>query len=451
MPFCPATLFNFQNRLNDHFLKTGENLLEQVFDNLTKKQLKALNIKTNIQRTDSTFAASNIRDYTRLQLLVEVLIRVYRVLSDADKKRFKARFSLYLTKTSSNYIYKLKASDIPHELDKIAQVYMWIDQNLKPFYSERSIFKIFDRIYHEHFTLTEQTIQVKAPKELRSGFLQSPDDLDATYRNKNGKRSKGQTINVTETANPDNSVNVLTDISVEPNNKDDGKILHERLDTLKKKTPDLEELHIDSAYGTADNDRKFEKHNITPVQNTMRGHLPAVPIEIEHKGEEEYIVRCPFQEVTGRKGRKRFKAEFNLTICQQCEKADKCLTNKTKKCRAFHFTHADYLKKKRLKQIRQIPDERRNLRNNVEATINEFVCRMERKKLKVRGAFRASVFAFSVGIAINFGRIYRYIQDNPDIPPSLSNYLIYFKERFLIIEEIIKSVLKKPLMLLNKA
>ena len=32
MPFCPATLFNFQNRLSDHYVKTGENLLEQVFD-----------------------------------------------------------------------------------------------------------------------------------------------------------------------------------------------------------------------------------------------------------------------------------------------------------------------------------------------------------------------------------------------------------------------------------
>jgi len=34
IPFCPASLFNFQNRLSDHFNETGENLLEQVFDHL---------------------------------------------------------------------------------------------------------------------------------------------------------------------------------------------------------------------------------------------------------------------------------------------------------------------------------------------------------------------------------------------------------------------------------
>ena len=32
IPFCLATIYNFQNRLNKHFVETGENLLEQVFD-----------------------------------------------------------------------------------------------------------------------------------------------------------------------------------------------------------------------------------------------------------------------------------------------------------------------------------------------------------------------------------------------------------------------------------
>ena len=33
IPFCPATLFNFQNRLNENYVSTGENLLEKTFDN----------------------------------------------------------------------------------------------------------------------------------------------------------------------------------------------------------------------------------------------------------------------------------------------------------------------------------------------------------------------------------------------------------------------------------
>ncbi len=50
-PFCPATFFNFQNRLLSHFVATGQNLIEGVFDGLTQQQLKTLKIKTNIQRS----------------------------------------------------------------------------------------------------------------------------------------------------------------------------------------------------------------------------------------------------------------------------------------------------------------------------------------------------------------------------------------------------------------
>jgi len=64
--FCEATFFNFQNRLLKYFVETGENLLETLFDGLTKEQLKKLKIKTDIQRSDSFMAMSNIRNYGRV-------------------------------------------------------------------------------------------------------------------------------------------------------------------------------------------------------------------------------------------------------------------------------------------------------------------------------------------------------------------------------------------------
>ena len=48
VPFSEASLFNFQNRLSSYFIETGKNLLELVFDHLTEKQLKELNLKTDI-------------------------------------------------------------------------------------------------------------------------------------------------------------------------------------------------------------------------------------------------------------------------------------------------------------------------------------------------------------------------------------------------------------------
>jgi len=62
------------------------------------------------------------------------------------------------------------------------------------------------------------------------------------------------------------------------------------------------------------------------------------------------------------------------------------------------------------KNIQKIPKGRRSLRTNVEATVSEFTRKMNNRKLKVRGYFKAAIFAFAVGISVNFGRIYRYLK-----------------------------------------
>jgi len=443
MPFCTATIFNFQNRLNKHFIKTGKNLLEQVFNILTDKQLKALKIKTNIQRTDSCAAASNIRNYSRLQLLVELVLRIYRILSDKDKRRFTDHFKAYINKTSGQYIYSLKASDIPHELEKISELYYWINEHLKPLYKDHALFKVFERVYTEHFTVIKHRVTLKGKEQLKSNFVQSPDDLDATYRKKNNKVTKGQSINVVETAHPDNPINLITDVATNSVNKDDSKVVHERLDTVKEKTPELEELHFDGAYGSSENDKKFEQHDITPVETGVRGRKPAVKIEVEQVSETDYSVTCPLQKVRSKPTKTRYKATFALSMCKSCPFQGKCPTIKKKNSRIFYFNREYYLSNRRRKAIETIPIERRKLRNNIEATMKEFVHKMPNRKLKVRGYFKASIFACTVSIAINFGRIYRLLLINPSLYRSFSLYFIqYVKDHLKICMKYLPKIIK---------
>lgn len=72
-----------------------------------------------------------------------------------------------------------------------------------------------------------------------------------------------------------------------------------------------------------------------------------------------------------------------------------------------------------------IPKERRKIRPNVEATMKEFKTRTRNGKIKVRGIFKTNLFAFNVGIAINFGRIYRYMASKElNNLQLLTNFLI---------------------------
>jgi hypothetical protein len=285
---------------------------------------------------------------------------------------------------------------------------------------------MFERIFKEQFSKENGNIIPKPSEELHSGHIQSPDDPDATYRNKNGKKSTGQTIQVTETAHPENKLNLLTDIFVTPNNVDDSRDLNGRIDHLKSKTPDLTEHHIDGAYGSTDNDKKYEKNHIEPVQTGIRGKRAAVDINITRSDKEKYHVCCPRQKAIVHKKWEHYIAVFDESQCMNCPELNKCPVKNTSLGRSFNFIHEDYLRKKRLNAREKLPPERKFLRNNVEATIHEFSYRMPNGKLKVRGHFKASLFAYATGISINFGRIFRYLT-SPDTDQVLLK--TYFKER----------------------
>jgi hypothetical protein len=408
-PFCQSTLFYFQNKLNEHYLKTGENLLENVFDKLTAGQLSNLKIKTNIQRTDSFLAASNIRSYSRLQLLIEVLLRVHRVLGEEDQIIFRELLKDYTSQTSENYIYQLRGSDLPKQIEKIGAVYYRLCHQLKDDYKESKEYKIFNRVYKEHFNEEEEKVRIIKTEELSSSSLQSPDDVEATYRNKYGSGSKGQTINIVETINSENPIELINDISVRANNINDDEILNDRIKLVKEKTPETNELHFDGAYGSKDNDKKFNELAITPVQTAIKGRKAEVSIKINKTEQNQYEVSCPLQRVEAVLSVKKYKAEFDISICENCELSSKCSTQKNKHFRTYNFMEEDYLRNKRHSTINQIPKERRKLRNNVEATVAEFKQKFHKGKLKVRGLFKTMVFAFTMAISINFGRIYRYL------------------------------------------
>lgn len=425
-PFCEATYYNFQHKLLTHWIQTGENLIENVFNNLTKEQLKKLNIKTSIQRMDSFQALSNIRDYSRVQLLIECMIRLDRILKEADKETFNEILNKYCKRTSAKYVYDLKKNDIPHELEKLGNAYYEIHSALKETYSEEKAFQIFQRAYTENFIEEQGIVTVIESSKLSGKILQSPDDLDATYRKKNKKKNKGQVVNVSETAHPDNELNLIIDIAVAQNITDDSKILNSRIDNIKEKTSDLNELHTDGAYGSFENDIKMEEYEINHVQTDGRGKDSVIPIDIEETDDNELVVKCPIQEAKVTNTKSRFKACFDKKICNNCSYNETCNTKEQKNCRVYYFDKKNIAQQKRKKNLHNLPEDRQTIRPNVEATMKEFTKAFNHKgKLKTRGKFKAMIFAFAMGVGINFGRIFRHFNYNPETYTFVLQFLLW--------------------------
>jgi hypothetical protein len=413
-PFAPSTLFDFQRRLFEHQMRTGENLFEAVFDRLTADQLTRLKLKTSIQRTDSVLIAANIRDYSRLQLLIEVLLRLHRVLSEEDKVALHDLLAPYLTQSASKYLYRLTREVLPTELATLGRIYHQVHQHCQTAYAETDIFSLFHRVYTEHFTVVGETITVIPGTDLPGTILQSPDDPDATYRKKREETSTGYVLNVVETAHPDNPCNLVVDVAVAPNTTDDAALLNTRIESLNAKTPDLNELHTDGAYGSEANDKTLAEAGIEQIQTAVKGRKAAVAFTITTTGEQTWEVSCPHQTTTSEPTLTRFKACFDKETCASCPFADVCPTVIQKSTRTFYFTPEDAARQARHRRIQALPPERQTLRSNVEATIREFVSQLDDHTVSVRGQLKTSLFAFSRALAINFGRIFRYESLRPE-------------------------------------
>jgi hypothetical protein len=243
-------------------------------------------------------------------------------------------------------------------------------------------------------------------------ILQSPDDPDATFHRKDDAEFRGFVLHATETADPENELQLVVDVAVAPNNQADSGILHERLPEMHRKTPDLRELHTDAGYPSEDNDQRQSEFGILAVQTAIRGRVAQAPMRIDRDEAGLLHIRCAAgHQVPGLSTPQHYKAVFVAASCVGCPFAAVCVAQRRGHGgRTFYFTEADVLKQARHRRIETLPEERRTLRANVEATVKQFKAPCRDGKLRTRGLRAMSRYAFLRAIAINFGRIYRHRQ-----------------------------------------
>jgi len=415
--FCEASIFNFQNKLLDHLSNSGEDLIEKVFCNLTSDQLKELGVNTSVQRSDSFLVGSNIFDYTRLQLLVEVLVRIVRVLEPSDLELLQNELSPYTKCSSSQYIYHIKKEDLPVEYEKLGQLYGHLLSVMGTKYSSSKEYINFKRVFEEHFILDDsEKVKVVLSKELHSGILMSPDDEECTFRDKNKNSSKGYVTHITETVNPANKVNLITDVVIQKNNVGDAEILENRLATMIERTPDLKECFVDGLYGNPQVDKFAEAAGITLYTKTSRGRKSSAGIKIKQDESSNVWISCK----GGQKieavltGNKNYKGKFEITLCSLCPFKEDCKIKKStgKKNldqRIIYFHPNKILTHRRISNIEKLTGKKIHSRANVEATVKEMKRGMKNGKVRIRGWRRTSLHMIMTAIGINFTRIHKNI------------------------------------------
>ena len=414
------TVYNFRRRLAQHMQATGENLLEEVFEQVTDEQIAALKLKTGKMRMDSTQIASNIRQMSRLQLLVEVLQRVWRMLEETKtQSKYETMFEPYVKNTSGQYVYHIQSGEGQSHLEAIGHLMRRLVNELVADYQDETAYQVLARVYQEHFIEVESGLRPKVGSELSAHSLQSPDDWEATYRKKNGKSYKGYVTNITETCNPENDLQLIVKVQTEPNNVDDAVLLDEAIPNLVDRT-EVNEIYTDGGFNSEDVDIHLNAAQIEQYQTAIRGQKSSTDrlkvsdfVFTRDENARPEAIRCPHgQQAEVRTARKsdRFTALFDPTLCETCPFLAQCPTKtvRRKSGRILRFSQKEVHVAHRCENQRKAKASGRNLRSAVEATVRSVKHPFDHSQLPVRGKPRVSMMMVSSAALKNVRRIWRY-------------------------------------------
>ncbi len=422
--FDLRTLYYFRKRLSEHALKSGENLFQVVFNQVTDEQVQKLGVRTDVQRMDSTQLLSNIADLSRLELLVEVLQRLHRILCDEDQAAYAEIFAPYLHQSAGQYTYRIKGKEAVWErIQQLGEVLCDLLGRLAKPYEAHPVYQVARRFFHENFHLIEAEVKAKANKEIQAGCLQSLDDLEASYRIKGNRVYKGYVGNLSETCHPKNPLQLIVLTQTDENRTADTTLMETALPELKRRT-DLEKMVTDGGYVGPEVDQAMRTQEVEHITTALTGRLPDhqdgklalsdFAMELDQEGAVTQAV-CPAGHSASislsAKG-KSFRLTFEPQECQSCAffQSGQCPVQTNKQKTHFFLTVPKdrACSSQRRRRFKLCKEEARGLRPAVEATIFQVKHTLRGGKLRLRGLFRVACAFTCAALAVNLRRINRY-------------------------------------------
>ena len=424
--FDLRTLYYFRKRLNEHAIKTGENLMKVIFETITDEQIEKFNVNTKVQRMDSSQILSNIADLSRLELLIEAMQRLHRILSQEDQEKYREVFAPYIKEGAGQYTYRIRGKEaVWQHIEQVGIVLHDLLGKLAA-YQEAPVYQMAQRFFEENFKLVEQQVKAKANTEIKPGCLQSVDDVEASYRKKGNHSYKGYVANITETCSAENPLQLITQVQVAPNRVSDNELLKSGVPELKQRT-DLEKLVTDGGYTGPSTDQVLRTAGVEQITTGLVGALPIHPkgmlamsdfdMQLNEAGNLERVV-CPNGQtatLTLQRSGQAYLVAFAAEGCLTCpfHQTNRCPAKQYQRRNdfAFNLPKDRALSSWRIRRFQACKEEARTLRPAVEATIFQVKHALQRGKVRVRGLFRTAWVITCSALAANLRRIHRYQND----------------------------------------
>lgn len=386
-----STYYLFRKKINAYAHDQGEQLFDTVFKSITQAQSLDFDVSGKRIRMDSKLLGSNIAWLSRYELVHETLRLFYKNLKKDAKLdtsiqdqlseilKFKGNKIVY-TSTHSEITSKFK--DLGVLIHRILTLYPSGDSTLK-------------KVFEQQFKIVEDTVLPRDKEEITAKSIQSPHDTDCHFRNKDSTKIKGYSVNVTESCDDGEVLNLIGDVSVKQVTASDVDFLEDAVDCLQEVFgSQVEDIHADGAYHSVHNQEFCSKNNSNLHLHAIQGAKGRYTLALLENNELTVLDNKTneFVEVTKIKGRNNIEKWRIKTV---------------KGYRYFTQKEIDTASVR--SKIAQTPIETLQKRNNVEATIFQLGYHYSNNKSRYRGLIKHQMWANMRCLWVNFVRVLNFI------------------------------------------
>lgn len=396
---CPseASYYLFRGKICEYEQKSEQhvNLFEECFKKLTAAQVKAYKVSGRVVRMDSKLISSNIAWYSRYQIIHETLVKS---TTEEDVLRVKDQMIRehlieFLGEDAEKTVCRTDSETMGKRILDLGIVVYSLLQICAD--TEKMLLR---RVFGEQYDVDKDgNVTLRDKAKISATSVQNPNDPDAAYRSKGGKKVKCYSTNITETCDEDGKPNLITDVQVKPANAADNGFVEKAIGNTREVIVNkVDKLHSDGAYQSPGNRRLAAdgENGFEFVANGIQGKPARFDLnrredgtlEVTDKNTAEVLDATKVKEgkwkipVTDKNGKKTYRY-FDDEAVKRCEVR---------------------------RQMDSIPWEERKKRNNVEASIFQYCFHTRNNKTRYRGLIKHTLQAIARCAWINMRRLFLF-------------------------------------------
>jgi transposase len=436
-----TTLFKFYQRLE------ADDTARELFVELTEKFIEACGTSLKKQRTDSFFIHGWLKILSRYGLFKETIRKFLQSL----RKQKPEVYENIKEQLSQDYLEKefdLTEKDKELAQRKISLMAQDLYQIKTTFENHIQVkhyetFKILNKVFSQQCEIkknndTDHEIIIKEKPD--KGAICTPHNPEARYTRKGKQQVTGDKAFVTETCDPENKTQFVTDVedeeSTEPDSKQQPKIQERLIENEFKPDKqyddagfvngqtiiDSKENGIELEGPTAGRSQSFEKYE-DKERPLDAGDFDTT---LDQETGELVVNKCPNnQEPTDQKQSEKtgkIIVHFDRDVCSDCPDAERCPVKIGQRVATFNVDEAEYVGAARHHRYMSDEEYRKEcaIRAGVEATVSELTRAHGVRKSRHRKRNRTKLQLIFAALACNVKRFIRHGEQYAYLEPKLT-------------------------------